>query len=95
MSQRRISYDPDDGSQHSEALGELDQYARATNADDRLTAAAAADRARTATRRLSDEALLQANETHSARQLAAELGLAHGTVNHRLRQARRTNSDHE
>lgn len=37
MSQRRISYDPGDGSQHSEALGELDQYARANNTEDRIT----------------------------------------------------------
>ena len=63
------------------------EYQRAVRAEDWPAAAGAAHRIEHLAEQVTDDAMVRAIDTVSARQLAAGMGLVHGTVNHRLRRA--------
>lgn len=89
MTNRRITYDADDGSRYAELLAQLESYTRAVAEGEHAAAVCAAEAVRQAAEGLSDHALLSAVDGHvSGRSIAAELGVVHGTVQHRIKQAR-------
>lgn len=100
MTNRRITYDADDGSPYAQLLARLERYSRAVAEGEHATAVRAAEDVRRTAEQLSDRALLAAIDGHaSGRSLAAALGVVHGTVQHRIKQARArlhgTNNDEE
>lgn len=89
MTNRRITYDADDGSPYARLLAQLERYTRAVAEGEHAAAVRAAEDVRQAAEGLSDRALLDAIDGHaSGRSLAAALGVVHGTVQHRIKQAR-------
>lgn len=88
MPNRRIEYDPDDGSDYAEALAELGTYRDAEQSGDWSRAASAADRAADLTERMADAALLHALDTQSERTVAAGMGLPRPTLQYRIKRAR-------
>lgn len=89
MTNRRITYDADDGSPYAQLLAQLERYTRAVAEGEHATAVRAAEDVRRTAEQLSDRALLAAIDGHaSGRSLAAALGVVHGTVQHRIKQAR-------
>lgn len=88
MVRRRIEYDPEDGTLSSAIAHTLAGY-RSAHAEGWLVAAAGdADEVHKLSRQLADNALLEADEIATRRQLADGLGgVTHGTVNYRLKRA--------
>lgn len=68
------------------------EYQRAARTEDWPAAASAAHRIEHLAEQVTDDAMMRAIDTVSARQLAAGMGLVHGTVNHRLRRAQERTS---
>ena len=97
MTNRRIEYNAHDGSHYAQLLNQMDAYSRAVADGDQAAAAGAADQVRQLAEQLSDHALLAAVDGHaSGRSIAAQLGVVHGTVQYRIKQARaRAESDEE
>lgn len=80
---RRIEFDASDGG-FGVALGELLAYQHAVRAGDWLAASVHAARAEHLLREVADEAIAAASGQASRRAVADAIGVAHGTVNHRV-----------
>lgn len=93
---KRLEYADDDGT-FARLLGTLADYHRAARAEDWAAATQAAWAAEELTTHLTDEALDRYDAAHPRRRraLAADLGRAHGTVNHRIARHRQRRTEGE
>jgi len=90
MTRKRIDFD-NDGSRFSQLLNLAAEYQRAMANGETAKAAGAMLRAERCAERLTDEALVEADATMSRRAVAEEMGmgLAHGTITHRINRINR------
>ena len=85
----RIDF-PNDGGPFATVVHLAAEYQRAANADEWAQAAGYMHRIEHLTEKLTDDALLRADEQtpRQRHQIARDMGIVHGTINNRIRRAR-------